>query len=333
MKQLYNKNYQEEAENYQNYLQTLGYTKATYQARYLYLKLFFTYLEDLQINQLEQITPKNIIEYQEKLHQQKNKRTQENLSKENIYNQLRNIQSYFGYALEIGQLKTNPASSFKFYALKEPAQRIIFTQNQIQELYKVVENEQEKMILHIAYGCGLRVGEMVKLNKKDIDLQENRLIVENGKNNKRRIVPIANQIVSELKEYLESSELANKPVFLNIEENRMQATSFNLILKKLIDKTNFGKEFKPAELNKIGMHTLRHSIATHLLKNGMKLEQVQTFLGHSNVETTEIYTHVSANQLKKVVREHQKTIKTSEQTTEIYTHINQEQLKILDDDP
>lgn len=298
MKQLYNKNYQEEAENYQNYLQTLGYTKATYQARYLYLKQFFSWLECFQINQLEQVTPKNIVEYQSIIKTQKNTRTKENLSKETVYNRLRNIQSFFGYALELGKIKTNPASSFKFYSPKEQAERIIFTQNQIKELYKNCENEQEKMILNIAYGCGLRVGEMVKLNKKDIDLQENRLIVENGKNNKRRIVPITNQIVIELKEYLESSQLSNKPIFLNIEGNRMQTGSFTLILKKLIDKSNFGKRFKQAELNKIGMHTLRHSIATHLLENGMKLEQVQTFLGHSNLETTQVYTHINQEQLK-----------------------------------
>jgi integrase/recombinase XerD len=298
MKQLYNKNYQEEAENYQNYLQTLGYTKATYQARYLYLKQFFSWLESLQINQLEQVIPRNIAEYQSIIKTQKNVRTKENLSKETVYNRLRNIQTFFGYTLELGKIKTNPASSFKFYSPKEQSERIIFTQNQIKELYRNCENEQEKMILNIAYGCGLRVGEMVKLNKKDIDLQENRLVVESGKNNKRRIVPITNQIVIELKEYLESSQLSNKPIFLNIENRRMQKWSFNLILKKLIDKTNFGKRFKQAELNKIGMHTLRHSIATHLLENGMKLEQVQTFLGHSNLETTEVYTHISTEQLK-----------------------------------
>ncbi len=302
MSHLHNKTYQKEAENYQNHLQTLGYTKATYQARYLYLKQFFSWLESLQINELKQVTPKNIIEYQGKLHQQKNTRTKENLVKETIYSRLRNIQSYFGYALELGKLKTNPASSFKFYTPKEQVERIIFTQNQIQELYKNCENEQEKAILNIAYGCGLRVGEMVKLNKKDIDLQENRLIVESGKNNKRRIVPIANQIVIELKLFLKEVENREmKPVFLNIENRRMQQGSFNLILKKLIDRTNFGKRFKPAELNKIGMHTLRHSIATHLLENGMKLEQVQTFLGHSNIETTEVYTHINASQLNNLM--------------------------------
>jgi integrase/recombinase XerD len=300
---LHNKTYQEQAQNYKNYLQTLGYSKATYGARYLYLKLFFSWLEDLQINKLEQITPKNIIDYQEKLHQQKNKRTGENLSKENIYNQLRNIQSYFGYALEIELLKINPASSFKFYTPKEQNQRIIFTQNQIQELYKNTQNEQEKAILNIAYGCGLRVGEMVKLNKKDLKLHQNRVIVESGKNNKRRLVPMSKQIVKEIKEYLKNQEnqyhTANKEHFFsNIEGNRMQKWSFNLILKKLIDKTNFGKRFTRQELNKIGMHTLRHSIATHLLENGMKLEQVQTFLGHSNIETTQVYTHISTKQLK-----------------------------------
>ena len=300
MKQLYNKNYQEEAENYQNYLQTLGYTKATYKARYLYLKQFFSWLESLQINELEQVTPKNIVDYQSIIKTQKNTRTKENLSKETVYNRLRNIQSFFGYALELGKIKTNPASSFKFYTPREQSERIIFTQNQIKELYKNCENEQEKMILHIAYGCGLRVGEMVKLNKKDIDLKENRLIVESGKNNKRRIVPITNQIVIELKEYLETSKLSNKPVFLNIEGNRMQKWSFTLILKKMIDKTNFGKKLPAEALRKIGMHTLRHSIATHLLENGMKLEQVQTFLGHSNLETTQIYTHINQHQINEI---------------------------------
>jgi integrase/recombinase XerD len=297
MKQLYNKIYQEEAENYKKNLLILGYNPNTCLSRYLYLKQFFSWLESLQINELEAITPKNIVDYQSFIKTQKNVRTKENLVKETIYSRLRNIQNYFGYALELGKIKTNPASSFKFYTPKEQAERIIFTQNQIKELYKNCENEQEKMILNIAYGCGLRVGEMVKLNKSAIDLQENRLIVENGKNNKRRIVPVTNQIVSELKLFLNENK-ETKPIFLNIEHRRMQSGSFNLILKKLIDKTNFGKRFKQAELNKIGMHTLRHSIATHLLENGMKLEQVQTFLGHSNLETTEVYTHISTEQLK-----------------------------------
>ena len=66
----------------------------------------------------------------------------------------------------------------------------------------------------------------------------------------------------------------------------------------MVLKTEFGKKLETEELNKIGIHSLRHSIATHLLENGMKLEQVQVFLGHSNVESTEIYTHITNEQLK-----------------------------------
>ena len=77
----------------------------------------------------------------------------------------------------------------------------------------------------------------------------------------------------------------------------MQEWGFNARLKQLILKTKFGKEFTSEELNRIGIHSLRHSIATHLLENGMKLEQVQKFLGHSHIESTEIYTHITQNQI------------------------------------
>ena len=82
----------------------------------------------------------------------------------------------------------------------------------------------------------------------------------------------------------------------------MQEWTFNKILKELISKTKFGQRFSTEELNKIGIHSLRHSIATHLLENGMKIEQVQTFLGHSHIESTEIYTHINQNQINEIQR-------------------------------
>jgi integrase/recombinase XerD len=130
------------------------------------------------------------------------------------------------------------------------------------------------------------------------------VIVEKGKNNKRRIIPISEKIKEELQEFIiVQSKMYNvqsteNALFLNIESRRMQTGSFNLILKKLLKKTEFGQKFTKLELQKIGIHTLRHSIATHLLENGMKLEQVQYFLGHNQIETTEIYTHINQQQLK-----------------------------------
>ncbi|WP_372474892.1 tyrosine-type recombinase/integrase [Capnocytophaga sp. ARDL2] len=141
------------------------------------------------------------------------------------------------------------------------------------------------------------------MNKEDLRLTENLVIVQKGKNSKRRLVPINDTISNELQIFLSSEETKQKAVFLNSKGTRMQTGTLNKQLKKIIKRTDFGKAFTQAELTKIGMHTLRHSIATHLLENGMALEQVQLFLGHSHIESTEIYTHINQNQLNELLSE------------------------------
>lgn len=294
---VYNKTYQEEAINYKKHLDILGLNKETTQARYLYLIEFLSWLEKLQIHNLQEVRTVEIAQYYNYLLQRKSSRTGQNIKQKSIHDHMRNLQQYLGYLLEIGTIKVSPASHLKFSYPNEKVERIIFTQSEIQELYKA-SNEQEKAILNIAYGCGLRVGELSLINKEDIRFTENLLIVQKGKNNKRRIIPITNQIVTELESYIESQEESkNKAVFINNHNVRMQEWTFNKILKELISKTKFGQRFSTEELNKIGIHSLRHSIATHLLENGMKIEQVQTFLGHSHIESTEIYTHINQQQI------------------------------------
>lgn len=116
------------------------------------------------------------------------------------------------------------------------------------------------------------------------------------------MVPINDTISQELQEFIQSTEPKQKAVFLNSKGGRMQTGTLNKQLKKIIKRTDFGKASTQAELTKIGMHTLRHSIATHLLENGMALEQVQLFLGNSHIESTEIYTHVNQNQINNMER-------------------------------
>ena len=297
---IYNKIYQEEAVNYKNHLLILGLNKVTCQARYLYLKEFFSYLESYKIFELQQITPKEIANYTNYLKVKISQKTGRFIKQKSIYDHMRNVQHYFGYLLENETLKSSPASHLKFTAVSENVERFIFTQNQIQELYKV-SNLQEKTILNIGYGCGLRVQEISDLNKEDIRLSENLILVRKEKNSKRRLVPISEKLAEELQEYLESLEHKTNEFFINSKTRRMQEWSFNKALKILILKTEFGQSLKTEELNKIGIHNLRHSIATHLLENGMKLEQVQVFLGHSNVESTEIYTHINQKQINKIM--------------------------------
>lgn len=294
---IYNEIYKEEAVNYKNHLLILGLNKVTCQARYLYLKEFLSWLEISKIYQLQEVTTVEITKYYDYLLQRKSTRTGENIKQKSIHDHMRNLQQYLGYLLEIGTIKVSPASHLKFSYPNEKVERIIFTQSEIQELYKA-SNEQEKAILNIAYGCGLRVGELSLINKEDIRFTENLLIVQKGKNSKRRIIPINTKVTEELQNYLESqTETKNKAIFINNHSVRMQEWTFNKILKELISKTKFGQRFSTEEMNKIGIHSLRHSIATHLLENGMKIEQVQTFLGHSHIESTEIYTHISQNQI------------------------------------
>jgi integrase/recombinase XerD len=296
--QLYNNHYEQEALHYKNYLSTLGHHKQTAQRGYFIIKEFFMYVEALQINQLKQITNTTIKAYQEYITQRKNVKTNQKLTNKTILDHLRNIQKYLAYLLQLGKIKINPASSFTFKYPTQTKEKFVFTTDQIQELFHH-SNTLERAILNIGYCCGLRVGEIEKLTPKDIQIHKNRIIVQNGKNNKRRIIPITNQVASELKNYLRN--LQNKEIlFLNKRNTPMRHITFNKILKQIITKTSLYNE-NPQIIQQISFHTLRHSIATHLLQNGMKLEQVQYFLGHNELQATEIYTHVNENQLKKLI--------------------------------
>lgn len=299
---IHTETYQTESRNYKKYLDILGFKSQTAQARYLYLREFFSWLEKQKIFEILKITPKEIAGYNHYLQNKISQITSKPITQKSIYEHMRNLQQYLGYLLESGTIKTNPASHLKFNYPDQEVKRIIFTQQQIRELYKATQDLQQNAILNIAYGCGLRVQEISDLNKEDIRLSENFVIVQKGKNDKRRIIPINQKISEELQKYLESAQNNTNALFINSKGRRMQEWGFNARLKQLILKTDFGKLLPAHSLRKIGIHTLRHSIATHLLENGMKLEQVQLFLGHSFIESTEIYTHISQNQINDMMK-------------------------------
>ena len=294
---VYNELYQKEAKEYRNYLLLLGYAEQTCQSRYLYLKEFFNWLEAIGINKLQDVTAVEIANFYEYVENRKSTRTKEKLKLKSVYDILRSVHTFLGYALDLGKVENNPASHLKFNYPDEEVHRRIFTQTEIQQLYRATETEQEKAILHMGYGCGLRVNEISHLNKQDVRLTENLIIVQKGKNSKRRLVPISDKISREMEAFIFSVENKDEALFINIKGGRMKQWTLNKLLKKLIKRTDYGNNLSAEELNKIGIHSLRHSIATHLLQNGMKLEQVQQFLGHSFIESTEIYTHVTQNQI------------------------------------
>lgn len=157
---------------------------------------------------------------------------------------------------------------------------------------------RDKAMLEILYATGIRVSELIGLDIGDIHLTMGfvRCI---GKGNKERIIPIGKTALNALQQYLEqgrpffvNKKLREDALFLNHHGHRLTRQGFWKILKKLAKEAGIQKDLTP--------HTLRHSFATHLLENGADLRAVQEMLGHADISTTQIYTHVSKTRLKDV---------------------------------
>lgn len=149
----------------------------------------------------------------------------------------------------------------------------------------------------MCYGCGLRRSEAQDLNIKDVNFEQKLLFVRKGKGKKRRVIPLTEKITTDLHEYYKQNQWyrnENQESFLiNIQGNRITGTTIYENFKKLLQKTKINTSDK-----NICLHSLRHSIATHLLENEMSIEMVRNFLGHQNLKTTQIYTRVNNLKLK-----------------------------------
>jgi integrase/recombinase XerD len=303
--------YLEESTNYHKHLLTLGHSNHGARTKYHYLLKFFAWLESQGIHEIKQIQTKQLSDFYKQQTQRPNKITGEPLSLKTLHHHMRAIQLFFAKQQAEGTIKINPASTIKFPYPKQNDQptREILSQEEIKELYRFAVNHQEKAILSLAYGCGLRVGELVNCNMADIKFSQRIIIVPKGKGNKRRVVPLSSGVISDLSNYFfkERQKLTNgrdykkneQAFMLHSRGGRMQKGTYNKRLRQLIIRT--GNE--AIEQKQITIHNLRHSIATHLLEQGIPVEQVREFLGHSQLETTQIYTHINRKHLQNLKRE------------------------------
>ena len=154
---------------------------------------------------------------------------------------------------------------------------------------------RNKAMLEVLYATGLRVSELVNLKMENIDFESD-IIRTYGKGNKERVIPIGEYAKTYLEKYLNEYRYQmlkhgnNEYVFLNNHGKNMTRQGFFKIIKQIASDAGINKEISP--------HVLRHSFASHLLKHGADLRTIQELLGHSNVSTTQIYTHISNEELK-----------------------------------
>jgi len=281
--------------SFEKWLQTLGYAESTVYASKRHVHDFFFYLKENEITRLEAIQSEIIKAYHNYLQCRKNKTKSGSLSNNSIISNINALKRLSRYLQETGkgyleinlELQAGRAGTKTILSIAE-----------IKSLYKACDNTvlglRDRAILSIYYGCGIRRSEGLALNLDDVLLKEKRVHVRKGKGYKERYVPMNEAIREDLENYIYVARRqlqSFKPekqeaLFLSMQVNRLCGNALLLRIHKLVEAAGIPK--------KVGIHSLRHSIATHLLQSGMTLEEVSRFLGHSSLESTQIYTHVSA---------------------------------------
>lgn len=194
------------------------------------------------------------------------------------------------------------ASSIRFFfsILGKPISRItipkkdkslpsVLSKDEISKLLNSAETSKSKLIFSLLYSSGLRVSELVNLKRADLNLQDKLGWVRKGKGNKDRIFTISENLCSELKNFFAKSP---ENIFVFSKDKPLTTRNIQKIIQKAAKKAEINKKVTP--------HTLRHSFATHLLESGTDIRLIQELLGHSNLNTTQMYTHISQEQIRNI---------------------------------
>lgn len=220
-----------------------------------------------------------------------------NKSSKTISHMISSLKSFYNYYMRMGNIKSNPTDEIDRPKIEKKIPEFLTLEEVSSLLNFKVNNEFEarnKAILELLYSSGLRISELTSLELSNIDLDEC-LVRVMGKGSKERIVPLGDYAIDALKEYIYFYRpILNKNnssyVFLNNRGGILSRQFIFKVIKEECIKKGIRKNVSP--------HTLRHTFATHLLKNGADLRIIQELLGHENLSTTQIYTHLTNDKLK-----------------------------------
>ena len=221
-----------------------------------------------------------------------------------VNRRLSSLRSFYRFALKRGMVEVNPASLVKGPKKAKPLPQFV----KEGEMNRLIDDDRlwgesyedalARTTIIMFYETGIRLSELVGLDDTDVDLA-NRTVKVTGKRNKQRIVPFGDELASELSQYVEKRDSqvvrTTSGMFLDKKGKRVSHEKVGKMVKESLSKVTTMKKRSP--------HVLRHSYATAMLNNGAGLESVKKLLGHQSLSTTEIYTHTTFEQLKRVYKQ------------------------------
>jgi integrase/recombinase XerD len=296
------RNFTEIWTEYVRWLDTLGFSNGLiydYKGR---IKDFIEWLESNQVSDIKNFTQKHLSAYSEYLQSRKNKRRGGGLGTSHLNHNFMALDKFCEFLHQIG-MDTAPIPQnyrirqekneriYKIETLtkeeiKTLQDNIINTYKQMTFIEKEAKQEQLKLVFALFYGCGIRRTEGANLQIDDIDFEKKTIFIRQGKNYKDRIIPMSTGVYKAIENYIynfrNTKKLKHKRLFIN---------SIGTVSDSLKELQNTC-ENETLKSKRLTLHILRHSIATHLLQNGMSIENIALFLGHSSLESTQIYTHL-----------------------------------------
>lgn len=292
---------------FKEWLDILGYNPQTVYNMPSMVREFLHFLEQQDCNQINQLQTKHYKDYFKHLSTRPNQRRGGGLGNVYINQQIQALEKFYEFLQHKGTTGIPPVT-LKQLKL-EKGNITVLHQEELKQLFEATNQEtphskqeafnaRDKAMLVVFYACGLRRREGSSLAVDDLNFDRRILHVRKGKNYKERLVPFSKSSAKILQEYvydhrpslIKSQKDGN--FFISMFGKPMTGGSLYTRLKKLILLV----DNPDLQQKEVGLHTLRHSIATHLLENGMELQKIQRFLGHSSLESTQIYTHLIEKQ-------------------------------------
>ena len=291
---------------FRSWLETLNYAESTIKSTPNQIKEYLSWMEKQEVLEVKEITEELSISFIEYFKNRPNKKRTGGVSLAHVNKQITIINMFFKYLKSTNQVQGKVV--LKTFKDQEQKQIVVLTKQEIKSLYNVTNQTligiRDRAMLSIYYGCGLRKSEGIALEMSDVLFEKRLVYVRKTKNRYERYVPINLKSLKDLETYMFTA----RPILLNDSYCKKESLGLNsralfissrgvqMSKETLISRLNILREKAGLDNKKFGLHTLRHSIATHLLQAGMELENIALFLGHKSLDSTQIYTHLNLEQ-------------------------------------